>query len=186
MNFVDVIIIAVALLWLVRGFVQGFFLTLTSLAGIVAGVMCAIYFSDSLASMMGFIENESIRVFAAYILIFLIVSTGFRIVGLVFRGLIKKLKLGGVDSFLGAALSLVEAAALVIIMLLVVVQSPWEGGKRAVKESVLAPRLLYVSKMMIYNLPPDVQKKVEPYFRQAPSEEPLPPKKEKGTDKRYV
>ncbi len=189
MNLVDIIIIVVVLLWMVRGYYVGFMMTLTTLCGMVVGLICAIYLSKYLAeAMQSFINDEMTRHLLAYLLIFLIVAIIFRIIGLLLRELIKKMKLGGADSVLGVLASAVEALLLIMIALLVIIQSPWEKTKAEVRNSLIAPYMLEGAKIAVFNLPEHLRKQIvrdidNPDVKHEPSPSPSPTSSPEIVDK---
>lgn len=190
MNLVDIIILAFVLIWIVRGFFVGFALTIATLAGMVCGIAAAIFFSPSLADMMrNMIENDMLRVLVAYFLIFFIVSTVFRILGFLLRDLLKKWKMTDLDAFLGAAVSTIEASLLVMIILLLLAQTPWEGVRRSISSSMLGPAFLKGAKLIVFNMPDEVREKLERYTKD-PLDDPQPlpasPQPERSEDDRTI
>ncbi len=174
MNLVDIIIVVFILLWMVRGYFVGFSLTIATLAGMIGGIAAAIFFSPSLADMMrNMIENDMVRVLVAYFLIFFIVSTIFRILGFLLRDLLKKWKMTDLDAMLGSAVSSIEAVLIIMIVLLLISQTPWEGARRQISASTLGPVFLKGAKLVVFNMPDEVREKLEQYTREAPAD-PLP------------
>ena len=169
MNLVDIIVIVFVFIWVVRGFFYGFALTLTTFAGILGGIACAIYFSKPLADMMGgMIKDDRMRVIIAYVLIFLVVSIAFRVLGLLMRELVKKLKLRSADAVLGAVVSGIEALLITMIALLLIVQSPWEKARASVAQSVTAPYILEGARVIVFNMPDDMRERLEKFLAKPP------------------
>lgn len=187
MNLLDYIMIAVLIIWIIRGCFVGFMMTITTLAGIIAGITAAIFLSPYLAAAMkSWIDEEQARYLVAYCLIFLIVALVFRILGLVLRDVIKKMKLTGADMVLGGIASALEAVLIMMIALLVIVQSPWEKGKEQVRGSFLAPYLLEADKIVIFNLPENIRDKIVKDIDSLDPETQDKPKEKRGKRKEPV
>ena len=172
-NLVDIIIVLFVIAWAVRGFYIGFSLTLTSFTGIVGGIAAAVFFSPYVADMMkSGIHSEVARTLVAYFLLFFIVSTIFRIIGILMKNALKKLKLSDIDAALGSVVSLLEAVVLCMVILLFVVQSPWETGRVSVSKSLLGRQLLHASKVIVFTMPDGVRGRLDDFLVAPPGEPP--------------
>ncbi|MDZ7816928.1 MAG: CvpA family protein [Planctomycetota bacterium] len=172
-NLVDIIMVVFVIAWAVRGFYVGFSLTLTSFTGIVGGIAAAVFFSPYVADMMkSGIHSEVARTLVAYFLLFFIVSTVFRILGILMKNALRKLKLSDIDAALGSVISLLEAIVLCMVILLFVVQIPWEAGRKSVSESLLGRQLLHASKIIVFTLPSDVRSRLDEFLVAPPGEPP--------------
>jgi len=189
MNWIDLLALLVVVIWIVRGFIFGFALSLMTLLGVVAGAVCAVFLSPPLAdAMMGAIANPSLRLMIAYLLIFLIVVTVFRIIGLLMKEALKKLKLEGVDALLGGIVSGIEGVLLVMALLIVIIQSPWEDGRNAVGRSALGPLSLSAARAIVQRLPAEYGKEISPFLLEPPPVRPSPevPGEQDTPDGRYA
>ena len=170
MNLLDYAIIIFLALWLLRGYFTGFSLTLTSFLGIVCGVVAAILLSPYLGEMLeSYIDSEMLCQLIAYFAIFFVVSSAFRILGLIMRKALVKMKLSDIDSYMGAMVSVLEAAVITVVVLLLIMWTPWEGGHKLVGESRIAKVMLTGAKVLSSNLPEDIREKLEPRLEDARS-----------------
>ena len=175
MNILDILIVIFLLLWIIRGYFSGFSFTLTNLLGLICGITGAMIFSPTVAKMMdGYIKNQLIRELIAYFLIFFIITTTFRIIGIVMKKTLLKYKLRDVDSYMGALVSGLEAILLISIVILLFTWGPWETTRNMVGESKFAPAFYYVSRVIISNLPEDVQRQLQKKMNNADVEVPDP------------
>ncbi len=111
MSWVDIVIIAVAIIGAVAGYKQGLIASIFGLLGLVAGVAIAGVASDSLAEKL----SSSGALWAhivSFALIVIVVMVVFHILAIIVKGLLKMVMLGWVDSFGGAVLGLCVGALL--------------------------------------------------------------------------
>jgi len=118
MNWVDAVIIVIALLAAFAGFRQGLVLTIFSALGLIAGVAIAGWASDPLADKIS--PDAAWASVLAFIIIMLIVLFIFNLIGTAVKQFIKVIMLGWVDSLGGAVIglfvgSLLAAAALIAV-----------------------------------------------------------------------
>ncbi|MDZ7816929.1 MAG: CvpA family protein [Planctomycetota bacterium] len=170
MNLLDYAIIFFLALWLLRGYFTGFSLTLTSFLGIVCGVVAAVLFSPYLGQMLEeYIDSKMVCQLLAYFAIFFVVSSTFRILGLIMRKALVKMKLRDIDSYMGAMVSLLEASLITVVIIMLVMLTPWDGGHKLVGESRIAKVMLSGALLLSSNLPEDIREKLEPRIEDARS-----------------
>ncbi len=105
MNWVDIVIIAIAIIGALAGYKQGLIVSLFSFLGLVVGVAVAGAASDSLAEKLS--SSGALWAYVvSFALILIVVMVIFHILAVVVRGMLKMVMLGWVDSFGGAFLGL--------------------------------------------------------------------------------
>ena len=155
MNWVDVVILIVALLGAFVGFRQGLVLSIFSFLGLVAGVAVAGWASGPLADRIS--PDAAWAYVLAFIIILLIVIFLFNLVGTILKQFIKLIMLGWVDSLGGAVLGLFVGSLLAAAILIAV--GKWSstvgatGVQEAIGESALAELLMDSFRLLLLLLP---------------------------------
>lgn len=155
MNWVDAVIIIVALLAAFAGFRQGLILTVFSFLGLIAGVAVAGWASGPLADKIS--PDAAWAYVLVFIIILLIVLFLFNLVGTILKQFIKLIMLGWVDSLGGALLGLFVGALLAAAIFIAV--GKWSatvgaiGIQDAIGESALAELLMDSFRLLLLLLP---------------------------------
>jgi membrane protein required for colicin V production len=119
MTWVDIVIIAGAVIGAIAGFKQGLVLSIFSFLGLIVGVAIAGAASDSLADKLS--SSGALWAYVvSFAIILIIVMVIFSILGHVVKGFIKLIMLGWVDSFGGAFLGMFVGGLLVAAIFLAV------------------------------------------------------------------
>ena len=147
MNWVDAIIIVIALIGAYIGYKNGLIRAFFSIVGLIVGVVVAGQWSDSLADKFspGGALWASVLSFALIVIIILIIAN---IVGLVIRRFVKFMLMGWVDSLGGILFGFLVGALLVAAVLTAVVNWEWFNGdtlsgvRQAIDDSPLANVLM--------------------------------------------
>jgi membrane protein required for colicin V production len=106
----------------VSAFVQGFFVEVFSLAGVILGLFIAAANYGAFAPwVMRMVQNREAANLIAFLLIALLVMLLAGIAGRLLRGLFRKVGLGIVDRLLGAIFGLVKGCIVVTLVLMAVV-----------------------------------------------------------------
>ncbi|GHV94151.1 colicin V biosynthesis protein [Spirochaetia bacterium] len=147
MNFavIDIIFIALIVIFTLRCALKGFIGELMSMASIVLGLLAALYFYKNGG---GFIrekfmpELQIIPEIIAFIALFLIVFITIKILEAVLKGIIEGIRLGTADRFLGIFFGLVEGIIVVSLVLFVISIQPLFDPKPVLEKSFFAKMLL--------------------------------------------
>jgi len=118
-NYIDLIIVVLAILFAYKGAKRGFVQGIASLLSLIAGIYCAINFSVVLEDkfskhMDGYIEFISI---ISFISVFLIVFLFFKLSGFVVKKLVKFLYMGFFDKAFGMIFGVSKIALILSILL---------------------------------------------------------------------
>ena len=155
MNWVDAVIIVVALLGAFAGFRQGLVLSICSFLGLITGVVVAGWASGPLADAIA--PDAAWACVLAFIIILLIVLFIFNLVGTILKQFIKLIMLGWVDSLGGALLGLFVGSLLAAAVFIAV--GKWAstvgavGVQDAIGESALAELLMDSFRLLLLLLP---------------------------------
>lgn len=115
MSVLDLIVLLVLLLAVVRGLMRGMVDTLFSLAAWILAFVLGKWGAAMLAPLLPVaVETPSIRYFAAFAVIFLVVLIGVLLLGHVLAALVRTAGLGGADRVLGGALGLAKGVVILV------------------------------------------------------------------------
>lgn len=119
MNWVDYGIIAIIVISAGIGIVRGFVKEVLSLASWAVAIWVALTFYTQVAEMLvEYIETPSVRLFAAFLGLFIVLLILGAIVNHLFSKLVEKTGLSGTDRLLGLIFGLVRGAAVIILVIL--------------------------------------------------------------------
>jgi uncharacterized membrane protein required for colicin V production len=156
MNWVDGVIIIVALIGAFSGFRQGLIMSIVGFLGLIAGVALAGWAADPLADKIS-PDGAGWAYILAFIIVLIIVMVIFHIVGTIIKQFIKLIMLGWLDSFGGALLGLFVGALLAAAVLIAV--GRWaasvgaSGVEEAIGNSALAELLMDSFRLLLLLLP---------------------------------
>lgn len=151
MNWLDILIIVVLVASAVGGLISGFIRTVFSLAGFILGVFLAGRFYIALANIMTFIPSENGAKIVAFIIIFLIVTIIFALLGVLFTKIASLIMLGWINRLLGAALGVIMGGLFLSAILAIVAK--YTGSGNFIGESVIATLLLEKLPLIMALLP---------------------------------
>lgn len=115
MNTLDLIVVLVLILTVVRGLMRGMVDTLFSLAAWILAFMLGKWGALVVAPLLPIgIESPSIRYFAGFAVVFLVVLIGVLLLGHALATLVKAVGLGGADKVLGGVLGLAKGLVILI------------------------------------------------------------------------
>jgi membrane protein required for colicin V production len=139
LNGLDIVIIVFLVITAIIGFSKGFIKTISTLVGIILGVVLAERFSGSAADWLSTVLHNPILVKIAG---FAIIFIGFMIISLIIASLLSKLLsllfLGWVDRLGGAVLGLVIGGLVCSAILTPITKHNFVGIEGTVQGSVLA------------------------------------------------
>ncbi len=122
MAFVDLVIAFVVAAAALGGFMQGFFRSVCSLVGLLAGLVLAAWnYQKAAAVLLPVVRIEAAADAIAFVLIALAVMLVAAVLGILLSSTAKELGLGCLDRLIGAAFGFVQGAVLVCLFVLVAV-----------------------------------------------------------------
>ena len=109
MNILDFIIIGLLAFLLVKGIFRGFFREISSLAGVIVGLVLGNYYYLRMAEFLKpNVPFEKFLPVVSFVIIFLMVFFAFNLLGILLHYLFKRLFIGWFDRGLGVAFALVK------------------------------------------------------------------------------
>jgi membrane protein required for colicin V production len=154
MNWLDIIICIVLLIGLYKGYLNGFFVELTSLIALIAAIYGSIYFSNYAGDWLREkVEWDDMYItIASFIVTFLVIIFVITYVGKLITKVVKTVNLSFINKIVGAAFGLVKMGFLASVILMFINTASGEFhmiGKDVKEDSIvyehvepLAPFLL--------------------------------------------
>jgi len=120
MNVLDFIILGLITFFVIKGFFKGFFREISSLIGIIFGLLIANqYYTTMTAFIKGYIQLEKYLPLISFILLFISVLIFFTMLGVFLQFIFKKMFIGWLDRSLGIGLALVKGIIVAYILIVV-------------------------------------------------------------------
>lgn len=143
MNHLDIILIIPAAWWIFRGFSRGLIMSLASLAGLVAGIYFAVYFSDLVGTWLTDQLHWQSRYMPqiSFAVTFLLVVIVIQIIGRIFHQAVDWAALGFLNRLAGAALGLAKAIVLLGVILFII--NTFDVNKKLISEETRSESRLY-------------------------------------------
>jgi membrane protein required for colicin V production len=164
MNLADLVILIVLLIGFTAGLARGFVRGLMGLVGLVLAVILAAGSYERLAEYApSFIPGDRGAEIVSFALIFIVVIVLVTIAARIIAKGLRLAALGWLDRLAGSALGVVMAAVVMGMFLLITVMAGFEEEKLLV-ESVMAPRVLRVTDVVVGLLPKEPRKDIEEYY----------------------
>lgn len=147
MNFLDIILICVAGLFLIRGFFRGLVREILSLTAVILGVVLASRYNSILAPHLElYISNQMTVAALSYVLVFVGTVLAFWLLAKGIQTILNIALLGWLDRLMGGILGLAEGA-LVSMIVLMLVQS-FAPDSETVKTSLVAQHSRHVMEVL--------------------------------------
>jgi len=141
LSAVDWIIIIVLAIAAINGLVRGFFISAFGLLGLIASLLVASRYYESVARVLHpVLRNQKVSEVVAFLLLLILVSLLAALVGKLLRNLFAMVGLGWLDQLAGLLFGLLEGAFLVIIF--VVFLAAFWPNSSLLKDSQLGPVFL--------------------------------------------
>ena len=151
MNWVDIVIIAVAVLFGLLGLWQGFIKALFGIAGLIGGIALAGHFYQGLALKLS-AEGATWAVIAAYAIILLVTLIVASVAGWFVAKMVHALPFGWVDRVIGFILGAFVGCMLCAAML-AIVSKYMPSVEAAVAQSAVAATVMKVFPLLLALLP---------------------------------
>ncbi|WP_124978940.1 CvpA family protein [Nonlabens xiamenensis] len=154
MNWLDIIICIILLIGLYKGYLNGFFIELTSLLALIAAIYGSIYFSnyagDWLRNQVDW--DESYITLAGFVITFIVIILVITYVGKLLTKIIKTVNLSFINKLAGAAFGLVKMAFLASVVLMFINSASGEFhiiGEKVKEDSIVYEHLEPIAPLLM-------------------------------------
>lgn len=122
MNFIDLILILIILLFAIQGFRKGLIYEVASLAGLILGIYASFHFAGYLEGYLTEYLNvpEKYSTITAFILIFIMVIIILHFIGKIIENIINVIALGFLNKLAGSVFGLVKGIVLLSLAFLII------------------------------------------------------------------
>lgn len=158
MNILDFIILGLIAFFLIKGIFRGFFREISSLAGIIFGLLIGNHYHPQMANFLkAYIPFEKSLPLISFIILFIFVVIFFNLSGILLHHLFKKLLIGWLDRGLGIGLALIKG--IIISYLLIVLLTFFMPSKNPlIAKSAAAHMVIVTYQSMSRLISPDLYK----------------------------
>jgi len=142
---IDIIFIAVIVIFTVRCAIKGFISEIMSMASIVLGLLAALFFYKNGGEFVRIRFMPGIKIvpeIIAFVSLFLIVFIVIKILEIMLKEIIEGVRLGGADRFLGIFFGLAEGIVVVSLVLFLFRIQPLFDPGALLSNSIFAKMLL--------------------------------------------
>lgn len=155
MNWLDVLLIAVAVAAALVGLFKGLVREVVGLAAVVLGlILAAAYYPDVARALLGRVSNLLLAYFLAFLIIFFAVATAGWVAGLLLSKLMKG-PLALANHLLGGMFGLVKGVVVGGVIVLALVS--FGIGSRALQHSRFGPAALQVAAGIVHIIPRELR-----------------------------
>jgi membrane protein required for colicin V production len=149
MNPFDIFIIIIVCYSLIRGLFRGLVKEVSSIIGVLGGFYAAYSYYPMVAKLLsGLNINPSYLNILSFLVIFCSILIVISILGVVIKYLMNVAFLGWVDRACGLGFGLIKGL-LIVTVLFIILTTFLPKGAPLIKESVLAPHVIWISEKMV-------------------------------------
>jgi len=158
MNPFDVFIIVILGFCLIRGLFRGLVKEVSSIIGVLGGFYAAYSYYPVVAKWLSrLMSNSAYLNILGFLIIFCVVLIIVNILGIILKYLLNIAFLGWVDRIFGIAFGIVKGV-LIVAVLFIILTAFLPKGVALIKNSLLAPHVIWVSENMAKVIPQDMKK----------------------------
>ena len=158
MNPFDIIIVVILGYSLVRGIFRGLVKEVSSIVGVLGGFYAAFTYHPTVAKLLsGLIREPAYLNILSFLIIFCSILIVVGILGIIIKYLLNIAFMGWVDRIGGVGFSLIKGV-LIASILLITFTAFLPKGSAFLRNSMLAPRVLWVSEKMAKVVPKQMKK----------------------------
>jgi membrane protein required for colicin V production len=142
---IDIVFLVIVGLSFLRCAVRGFISELLSMAALIFGLLCSIFFFKNAAQLIRewFMPNVKIvPEIIAFVALFVIVYIIVKIIEMTLKNIIESIQLGGLDRLLGAVFGIIEGIVIVCLLLFLISIQPFFNSEPVLEKSIFAKILL--------------------------------------------
>ncbi|MBN2713046.1 MAG: CvpA family protein [Planctomycetes bacterium] len=146
LNYLDVIIVAVAVLCFCLGLISGLVWQVAGIVAVIAGVAATFFLGEpaTQAILRWMPEREGVASLIAHIGVFSLASFTVRMLAVVFSKMLEKWKLQKLDRLLGGAVGIVKAILICAIIVIIMDRMGTESTQESVNSSLFARPVIAV------------------------------------------
>ncbi|RJP76211.1 MAG: CvpA family protein [Candidatus Zixiibacteriota bacterium] len=159
MHYLDIVILIIILISGVSGGLNGFVFEALALGGLALGIYLGLRYFSWLAYHLNFLGlPDWLLNIIAFLLILIVITIAFRLVGRLLKGTVAKAFLGWLDHAVGAIFGLVRGVAVVLLLIMLLLLTPLRQvlTEEAPRTTLLKPALQLVSpylNLLLYEHP---------------------------------
>ncbi len=158
MNYIDIIIIVITIIFAVRGWKRGFVYELFGMSIILIGLVTAFIFFKPVSNIINqFINNRDLSLVVAFIVVFVGVAISLTIIRNIISGFIENLNITDIDSILGLVFSVLKVFLIMAFILLIIDKYSFFGIENHIRSSIFYPVIKKVFYAVISILPEGVK-----------------------------
>jgi membrane protein required for colicin V production len=125
MHYLDIIILVIIAASAIEGGIHGFVFEVFSLSGLLAGIFLALRYFSWLAGYLHFLSlPDWVLNVIAFLVILIVISMIFRLVGSALRSTLKKIFMGWLDHGVGVAFGVARGAVMVVLITMMLMLTP--------------------------------------------------------------
>ena len=149
MNPFDIFVIIVICYSIIRGLFRGLVKEVSSIMGVLGGFYAAYSYYPIVAKLIaGLVKDYSYLNILSFLIIFCAILIIISIIGVIIKYLLNVAFLGWVDRLCGVFFGLVKGI-LIVTVLFIILTTFLPKGAPLIKQSVLAPHVIWISEKMV-------------------------------------
>jgi membrane protein required for colicin V production len=157
MNPFDIFVIIVICYSIIRGLFRGLVKEVSSIMGVLGGFYAAYSYYPIVAKLIaGLVKDHSYLNILSFLIIFCAILIIISIIGVVIKYLLNVAFLGWVDRLCGVFFGLVKGI-LIVTVLFIILTTFLPRGAPLIKQSILAPHVIWISEKMVKVVSKDVR-----------------------------
>ncbi len=153
-NYFDIIVVAIVVIFAIRGLLRGFIKEIISLAGILFSIWAAFTYYPALVPYLEFVQNPAWRNICAYIVIFIIGILLAHTAIIILQRIVSIAFLSWADKLLGFCFGLLKG--LLICAIIVTIIGIFFNNILVIDQSVTIPYLNMLMEYVQSHMPSDV------------------------------
>ncbi len=164
-NFIDIIILLVAAMFIFRSYRKGFTGEVFGILALIVAFAVSLKLNPILTKYAkGFIENDKTASILVFAIVFIVLNIVIRKIGVSIRKFLDAIYLGWMDSLAGAALGAIKAVIICIVLLFGLRLTPFGNFGKAIESSKIAPQIEKISGSLLIVLKKNFPKELNRQF----------------------
>jgi len=164
-NFIDIIILLVAAMFIFRSYRKGFTGEVFGILALIVAFAVSLKLNPILTKYAkGVIENDKTASILVFAIVFIVLNIVIRKIGVSIRKFLDAIYLGWMDSLAGAALGAIKAVIICIVLLFGLRLTPFGNFGKAIESSKIAPQIEKISGSLLIVLKKNFPKELNRQF----------------------